>query len=267
ETGEGDNIHMARRIMDDMLLELRRVFRILRDLGVKTIICTADHGYLFGEEAGVDMKIDPPGGNTVDLHRRVWVGQGGAVNDATLRAPLSKFGWETDFEISVPWNFACFKVKGGTSAYFHGGLSPQELFIPVLTIKSVKKQTPEVGNYFWKLTAGTPKISTRFYSVQISGELNELFETTLPKVRVEIRSGTDNLATAISASYGFTEATGDVQLRAQLEDPRKVEANTVALMIIKEPESKTTFVSVVLLDAETGVELSRLNDIEMAISI
>ena len=218
ELCEGDNVHLARRIMDDMLLELRRVFRILRDQGVKTIICTADHGYLFGEEVGVDMKIDPPGGNTVDLHRRVWVGQGGAANEATLRAPLGKFGWETDFEISTPWNFACFKVKGGTSAYFHGGLSPQELFIPVLTIKATKKETAGVGNYVWKLTPGTPKISTRFYSVQISGELSGLFEATPSKVRVEIRSATDNLATAISASYGFAEATGDVQLRAHPEN-------------------------------------------------
>ena len=86
ELCEGDNVHLARRIMDDMLLELRRVFRILRDQGVKTIICTADHGYLFGEEVGVDMKIDPPGGNTVDLHRRVWVGQGGAADLAYMRA-------------------------------------------------------------------------------------------------------------------------------------------------------------------------------------
>jgi len=267
ELCEGDNVHLARRIMDDMLLELRRVFRILRDLGVKTIICTADHGYLFGEEVGVDMKIDPPGGNTVDLHRRVWVGQGGAANEATLRAPLGKFGWETDFEISTPWNFACFKVKGGTSAYFHGGLSPQELFIPVLTIKANKKETAGVGNYVWKLTPGTPKISTRFYSVQISGELSGLFEATPSKVRVEIRSATDNLATAISASYGFSEATGDVQLRAHPENPRCIEANTVTLMITKEPEGKKTAVSVVLLDAETGVELSRLNDIEMAFAI
>jgi hypothetical protein len=267
ELCEGDNVHLARRIMDDMLLELRRVFRILRDLGVKTIICTADHGYLFGEDVGVDMKIDPPGGNSVDLHRRVWVGQGGAANDAYLRAPLAQFGWNTDLEIAVPWNFACFKVKGGTRAYFHGGLSPEELFIPVLTIKSSDQQSVEVGSYTWKLTPGTPKVSTRFFSVQIAGEVSSLFEAKTPKVRVEIRSGNDSLATAISASYGFTDATGDVQLRHLSEDPRKIEPNTVTLMITKEPAGKKLTVSIVLLDAETGVELSRLDEIEMAFAI
>lgn len=267
EMCEGDNVHLARRIMDDMLLELRRAFRILRDLGVKVIICTADHGYLFGEEIGADMKIDPPGGNTVDLHRRVWVGQGGTANEAYLRTPLSQFGWETDLEMAVPWNFACFKVKGGTRAYFHGGLSPQELFIPVLTIRPIKRQSIDMGIFAWRLTPGTPKISTRFYSVQISGELEGFFEAKPPKVRIEIRSGNESLAVAISASYGFTEATGDVQLRPLSEDPRKVEPNTVTMMITTEPVVKKLSVSVVLLEAETGVELSRLDGIEMAFAM
>ena len=267
ELCEGDNVHLARRIMDDMLLELRRAFRILRDLGVKTIICTADHGYLFGEEVGGDMKIDPPGGNTVDLHRRVWVGYGGAADPAYLRASLNQFGWETDLEIAVPWNFACFKVKGGTRAYFHGGLSPQELFIPVLTIKPVKKQATAMQSFVWKLTPGTPKISTRFYSVQISGEAVSLFESQIPKVRLEVQLGSENVGMAISASYGFSDATGDIQLRPLADDPRKVEQNTITLMITKEPAEKKTIVNVVLLDAETGVELSRLDQIEMAFAL
>ncbi len=77
--GEGDNVRLARRTMDDMLLELRRTFRVLSELGVETIIFSADHGYLFGEELSEDKKIDAPGGETADLHRRVWVGRGGAT--------------------------------------------------------------------------------------------------------------------------------------------------------------------------------------------
>lgn len=74
---EGDNVPLARRHMDDILDQLRRVFRVLMGLGVEVILVTADHGYLFGEELGSDMKIDAPGGDTVDLHRQVWIGRGG----------------------------------------------------------------------------------------------------------------------------------------------------------------------------------------------
>ena len=90
---EGDNIPLARRTMDDVLHELRRAFRVLADLGVKTIVVAADHGYLFGDELGDDMKIDPPGGETADLHRRVWVGRGGSGRSRlSARANLADFG-------------------------------------------------------------------------------------------------------------------------------------------------------------------------------
>ena len=38
----------------------------------------------------------------------------------------------------------------------------------------------------WTLTPGTPKLTTRFFSVQISGVGTGLFAVQPPKVRVEI---------------------------------------------------------------------------------
>ncbi len=134
ELCEGDNITQARRQMDGVLHDLRRGFRVLADLGVKTIVVAADHGHLFGEEIGDDMKIEAPGGETADLHRRVWLGVGGTSEPSYLRTSLSSLGVESDLDLATPWTFACFKSKGGARAYFHGGLSPQELIIPVMTM-------------------------------------------------------------------------------------------------------------------------------------
>jgi hypothetical protein len=61
---EGGNIPLARRTMDGIMHELNRAFQVLAGLGVKTIVFTADHGCLFGEALSLDMKIDPPGGDT-----------------------------------------------------------------------------------------------------------------------------------------------------------------------------------------------------------
>ena len=253
---EGDNVPLARRTMDDMLHELRRVFRILAEMDVKTIICVADHGYLFGDELGSDMKIEAPGGTTADLHRRVWVGQGGSADPAVLRTNLSSLGWDSELELATPWNFACFKVKGGAKAYFHGGLSLPELVIPVLTLHTKKKATAGVGNFItWKLIPSSPKITTRFFSVQVQGAASGLFEFTPPRVRVEIRSGSEVLSTPVSASYGFSEATSDVQLRALENDPRTVEPDTITLMIAKEPPAKKTSVSIHVFDVSNGIEL------------
>ncbi|MDV2994019.1 MAG: hypothetical protein N4J56_003673 [Chroococcidiopsis sp. SAG 2025] len=265
--GEGDNVRLARRTMDDMLLELRRAFRVLTQLGVETIIFAADHGYLFGDELSEDRKIDAPGGDTADLHRRVWVGRGGTADPAYLRAKLSDFELGGDLEIATPWNFSCFKVKGGTEAYFHGGLSPQEPIVPVVTL--TPKQKANLGlisEIAWNLEPGSQKISTRFFSVPIKGMATSLFELVPPKVRVEVRVKRECISRPVSASYGFEEATGDVQLKLDRDNPKAIEPDTITLTIAQDQPAKTV-ASVHLLDAVTGAELARIAKIEMAIAI
>ncbi|MFQ5794763.1 MAG: PglZ domain-containing protein, partial [Candidatus Bipolaricaulia bacterium] len=263
---EEDNVPLTRQIMGSVLRNLQRAFRNLSELGVETIVFTADHGYLLGEELSSDMKIDAPGGDTVDLHRRIWVGRGGAADSSYLRAQLSDFGLSEDLEIATPWNFACFKVRGGSTAYFHGGLSPQELFIPVVTLKPKKAEPVGLtGEIEWKLIPGSQKISTRFFSIQVKGTTTSLLELVPPKVRIEIRVQGKSISNPVSASYGFEEATGDVQLRLVEDKPGEIEPNTITLMITEETDQKT--VTGYLLDATSGTELARLEKVEMAIFI
>ena len=266
ELCEADNITQARRQMDGVLHDLRRGFRILADLGVKTIVVAADHGHLFGEEIGEDMKIEAPGGETADLHRRVWLGVGGTSEPSYLRTSLSSLGVESDLDIATPWTFACFKSKGGARAYFHGGLSPQELIIPVMTMTATAQSLagPPTG-IDWKLTPGSAKLSTRFFSVQIAGEVTGLFGVEPPKVRVEVRAGKKVVSNPVSASYGFDDATGEVKLRVLADDTKKIEPNTVTVMITDDPEQKT--VGIYLIDASSGAELTSQTQIENAISM
>jgi hypothetical protein len=263
---EEDNVPLARRLMDDVLHQLKRAFRVLSELGAQTIVVAADHGYLFGDELDSGMKIDAPGGDTADLHRRVWVGRGGRADSAYVRARLADFGLGGDLEIATPWNFACFKAKGGAKAYFHGGMSPEELIIPVITLTpKTKRKVGLAGEIIWKLIPGSQKVTTRFFSVQVVGNAGGLYEPAAPKVRAEVVAKEGVISTPISASYGFEEATGDVQLRVAEQDPRSIEPNTITLMIAKETAQKT--VTVRLIDATSGIELASLSKVEFAISI
>ena len=266
ELCERDNLTQARRQMDGVLNDLRRGIRILSELGVRAIILAADHGHLFGDEVGAEMKIDAPGGETADLHRRVWVGQGGTSEPSYLRASLKFLGVESDLDLATPRGFACFKAKGGARAYFHGGLSPQELIIPVATLvpKNMGPANPS-GTIDWNLVPGSRKISTRFFSVQIAGRSTGLFELVPPKVRVEVRAKDKCLSQPVSGSYGFEDATGDVQLKVAQDDPKAITPNTVTLMIVGEPAQKT--VGVHLLDAASGKELKVLDKVGVAIAL
>ncbi|HEC36334.1 MAG TPA: PglZ domain-containing protein [Anaerolineae bacterium] len=257
---------LARRMLDDVLNQLRRAVKTLFALGIETVVISADHGYLFGEKLTIGSKIDAPGGKTATLKRRVWVGQGGAEAPAFLRAPLSAFGIGGKLEIATPWNLSCFKVKGGAMEYFHGGLSLPELVVPVLTVRPAVSQAPAAAaRVQWALTLGSQTISTRFLSVTIKGRSEELLPIEPPTIRVEVRAGDQPISVPVSASYGFQEATKDVQLALSDEEPQAIAKNTVTLMITETPSVDE--VTVHLLDATTGVSLARLDRVPFSISL
>jgi len=267
ELGEADNVAQARLQIDGVLSHLRRGVRVLADHGIKTIVLAADHGHLFADEIGEDMKIDSPGGKIEDLHRRVWVGVGGNSEPSYLRTSLASLGVDSEFDIATPWTFAVFKSKGGGRAYFHGGLSPEELIIPVVVMHSaVKSSAPSTGIQ-WTLTPGTAKLTTRFFSVQIAGSESEssLFGFEPPKVRIELRANKKCVSLPVSASYGFEDATGEVKLKIAENDQKRIEANTVTVMLTEEISQKT--VGVYLLDATTGAELAAPFMVDVAISM
>jgi hypothetical protein len=171
-----------------------------------------------------------------------------------------------DFDLATPRTFGCFKCKGGARAYFHGGLSPQELIVPVMILLPSTKNRPGASTKFaWKLMPGSQKLTTRFFSVQISGYCEGLFDFEPPKVRVELVSKGKTVSKAVSASYGFAESTGDVALMNNKDNPKEIIPNTVALMVVEELQHNT--VGLHLFEAATGIELARLDKIDVAIAI
>ena len=251
---------MARRMLDDVLNQLRRGLKTLFGLGLPTVVITADHGYLFGEKLSSGDWIDPPGGQkTASLKRRVWIGQGGAEVPGTLRRPLSAFGLGGELELVTPYNLACFKVPGGATEYFHGGLSLPELVIPVLTVRSAVARRPTAASPIeWDLTLGSKSISTAFISVTIEGQARELFVQP-PLVRVEVRANDQPISTPISASNNFQQATKDVQLEVEPGAPQQIARNTVTLQITEFPDVQT--VTIHLLDASTGLSLKQVEQV------
>jgi hypothetical protein len=272
EVSETDNVLLARAALDGILTHLKRAIRRLTELGCKTIIFAADHGFLFAQELGSDMKLHSPGGETLDLHRRVWVGRGGEANRSFVRIPLAAFRLSDDptLEIAVPLGFGGFLTAGGALTYFHGGLSLQECAVPVVTlIPTLGPAAGAASDIAWDLTLGSKTISTRFCSVRVSGILTGLFPTTAPVVRVEIQREGEILSRPVAASYGFSDATGDVQMQSEASEsadaPRLAE-NTITLAIQQESISPGP-VSIHLLDAMTGRTLKHLDNIPLEISI
>ncbi|MBI4519040.1 MAG: PglZ domain-containing protein [Deltaproteobacteria bacterium] len=246
----------ARRYMDEVLDKLRKGVRRLASLDVTDVVITADHGHLFGEAIESGMKIDPPGGDTADLHRRVWIGKGGSSADGFVRVPASRVGLGGDLELALPRSLACFKA-GGSESFFHGAASLQELIIPVAVVKAKRDAVP-AGQAVIALTMERPRIATRFFSVTATYSLTEFFGAEEKRVKAVVRANKKDIGSAVMAGYGFEDGTQEIVLR-------KDKPNAITLMLPADADMK--IVSVHILDAASQVELKRLDDVEVAIGI
>src|SRR5256712_1848779 len=72
--GEIDGDLLARQVMETIIGNLARAVKKLATVGMANFVITADHGHQLSIRKDEDMRTDNPGGNTVDVHRRCWLG-------------------------------------------------------------------------------------------------------------------------------------------------------------------------------------------------
>ena len=254
--------HTARRLHEDVFEQLRRGMRTLFGAGFSRIVIAADHGFLMGDRLLLGEALDPPGGDTADLHRRMWVGKGGAAIEACMRKPLSAFGIGGDLELVTPYGLSCFKVAGGSNEYFHGGLSLQEMTVPVISVTPGKaKQGAGTPAFKWSIKPGSQKITTRFFTVSVEAQSDDLFASP-PRLRAELRAGSQVISVPVAASYGFNEITRDVSMKFDESTPGKLSTNAITLQITDIPDTESA--SLYLLD-EFGASLCPEINLPLAI--
>jgi hypothetical protein len=121
---------------------LATVITRLASAGIRRFVLTADHGFIaLSQGIGAHRVVDPPSGAVGVLKRRCFVGHGGVPQAATAKLPLSACGVTSGSEITVPRGLAVFRA-GGARQFFHGGLSPQELVVPVIVIDLEEPPAP-----------------------------------------------------------------------------------------------------------------------------
>ncbi|MEY3226253.1 MAG: hypothetical protein RLZZ536_872, partial [Planctomycetota bacterium] len=167
--GEGGNTFLARQVMDTAISNLARAIKRLAGLGISRFVVAADHGHLFIQEREESERIDKPGGDQVSLHRRCWAGRGGSTPPATVRISAAQLGYDSDLDFVFPTNNSVFRA-GGDLAYYHGGLSLQELLIPVLSIRMPKETKDEQPDITVNLSKVPERIVNRIVTFGIAVE-------------------------------------------------------------------------------------------------
>jgi hypothetical protein len=255
---EGGEEEETRLYMDEVLEKLRRGLRNMVQSGIKKIVIAADHGFIFAEGLEAGLKMDPPGGKTIALHDRFWIGQGGIAADGFFRINASDLELGGPLELAFPKGLGVFKVPGGGCSYFHGGASLQEQIIPVclLTAKPQKRFVATPVNL--KIQLVKPKITNRFFSVTLNLEVEGLFSDVTKRVRLEILSGKDEVGYAAMAAYGYEEGSREILLNDG-------KPNSVTVMISTSEKLKS--IAIRAIDCESQLLLATLTDVPVELAI
>lgn len=247
--GETGFTFQARQVMDTVIDNLARAIRKLAAAGIEHAVVSADHGHLFfANDRDESMRTDAPGGNTVDLHRRCWIGRGGATSAGCVRVAASSLGYASDLEFVFPAATGVFKA-GGDLAFHHGGPSLQELVVPVLTVRTKVRESvrPSAGPIE---AIGLPDaVTNRIFSVTFTyGPKQMLLGAASIQVQpLLMAAGKQVGSVGMAVDAQFDRATGTVKL-----EPNK--PVTIAFLLSDESAAS---LRVVVQDPTTDAELYR----------
>lgn len=235
------------------LAELKQLASfVINSLNGSLVLMTADHGFLYQEsplaEADKSVLDDKPDG-TLRAKKRYLLGQGIGTSakawcgNTSVTAGTDAGSGSMDFW--VPRGAARFHFAGG-ARFVHGSAMPQEIVIPVITLRESENESAKTRAVEFSLLGTSNKVVTnkqRFAFIQTE----PVSERVLPRtVLVSLRDG----ATLISdePSVTFDSVSG-------LMDERK---RSVILTIKSGRYDKTKDHFLIARDAQTKVEVIRI---------
>lgn len=117
---------------DEAIEEIKNIVRIIRnEFGGTRVYITADHGFLYTySPLSEDSKVDKttPSEQDVEIDRRYLITRKGATPDSLLPVKFMDDGYDA----FAPRESIRIKKKGGGLKFVHGGISLQEMVVPVV---------------------------------------------------------------------------------------------------------------------------------------
>lgn len=214
--GEGDNVTHARTFMTTLVGNVQRAVQRLARAGAQAFVIVADHGFLLRDDVDASMRRSVPAGEVLETHRRCVIGRHLERRDDLVVFRSTELGVGGDLEIAVPCSVNVFRTSGNT-AYFHGGLSLQELVVPVLRFLPAAP----AGGAALKVSIEVKPATLRTLVFQVVVRYGEGGQAELMgaprRLRLVVARGSgkqpgDVVGTTVGATLGFQEASEAVHL-------------------------------------------------------
>ncbi len=247
---------LARNFMDTSIGNIARAVRRLAAAGVESFVIAADHGHQFSLRKEEDMHTDNPGGEKVALHRRCWAGRGGVTPTGAVRVSGAELGYDTDLDFVFPAGLGVFKAGGGLS-YHHGGLSLQELVVPVVSFRIPKLVGATSQQHAVQLADVPKELTNRTFGVRLV-VIGDLLASESIALRVVLVAGDRQVGEAgMAQGADFDRASGVLTV------PPGSEANVGVMLTVEDCKS----VRLVVQDPATDAVLAQSEEIPVRLGI
>ncbi len=257
--GEAGLPIQARHVMDTVIDNIARAIKKLAAAGVENAVVAADHGHLFfPTDRDESMRTDSPGGRQLELHRRCWIGRGGTTPPGCIRVAAAALGYRSDLEFVFNAGAGVFRA-GGDLSYHHGGISLQELIVPVLTVrlKACASIAPASGPI---TVAGVPEaVTNRIFTstLQLGGPELGLFSSAMTVRPLLVAAGKEVGVAGWCVEGGLDQTSGNLTVHAG-------KVVTVAMLL---QDDSVASLRLVVQDPSTDAELYRSAEIPVRLGV
>lgn len=144
ELDDGGEANLGVHTFEATLNQVRAAWHHLQTAGIKHAVFTADHGFLLQDET-TEIR---PFGKKPDPHRRYVFDAYERAENGMTPVPLPSLGYDgmEGFLLFLD-DTAVFATRVAGSSFVHGGNSPQERFIPVLTVTRKRIEASGFAEY------------------------------------------------------------------------------------------------------------------------
>jgi uncharacterized protein (TIGR02687 family) len=198
----GDKIQsegQAFEAAEQTLEELLKLVKKLTAANASNIIVTADHGFIYQHRAIADsdfLSQDVTGDHIFYRDLRFILGKGLKQNNSVTIWNSSSLGLTGEMEVCIPKSINRLRLKGSGSRFVHGGVTLQEVVIPVLQINKKRQSdvlvveieilrgasssitTGQLSVMFYQAEAVTEKIQPRSLRAGIYTQAGDLISDT-----------------------------------------------------------------------------------------
>ena len=147
--------------------ELDLIIKKVANINGSNMLLTADHGFLFQQDevAASDATPLPAAGEWTFRNRRFSLGRGIAPDAKVKLFDSAALGVQGDWSAAFPLSLGRFPLQGSGMRYVHGGISLQEVVVPVVKIH--KARADDTGRVEVELLRVPAKITTGQISIAL----------------------------------------------------------------------------------------------------